>query len=111
VHQFDDVKLGFDTERDQGGSVKGDGDILDAGDDVLVDDDFNSNQISLSYDTEGDQGGSPKGNLTLDIAVAARRRRSRSDPATALPPQCQGLTADGGRFSGSIGALWATGSI
>jgi RHS repeat-associated protein len=53
VQQFDDVKLGFDTERDQGGSVKGDGDILDAGDDVLVDDDFNSNQISLSYDNNG----------------------------------------------------------
>jgi hypothetical protein len=79
VHQFDDVKLGFDNN--------GDGDILDAGDDVLVDDDFNSNQISLSYDDNG--------NLTLDIAVAARRRRLRSDPATALPPQCQGLTADG----------------
>jgi len=79
VHQFDDVKLGFDNN--------GDGDILDAGDEVLVDDNFNSNQISLSHDNNG--------NLTLDIAVAARRRRSRSDPATALPPQCQGLTADG----------------
>ncbi len=50
VHQFDDVKLGFDNN--------GDGDILDAGDDVLVDDDFNSNQISLSYDNNG--------NLTAD---------------------------------------------
>jgi RHS repeat-associated protein len=50
VHQFDDVKLGFDNN--------GDGDILDAGDDVLVDDNFNSNQTSLSYDDNG--------NLTAD---------------------------------------------
>lgn len=51
--------------------------------------------ISRSYGTACDQGGSTQGNLTLDMAVAALRRRSRSDPATALPVQCQGLTAGG----------------
>ena len=33
-------------------------------------------------------------NLTLDIAVAAERQEPSGDPATPLPPQCQGLTAD-----------------
>jgi RHS repeat-associated protein len=79
THEYDDFQAGIDNN--------GDGDIADVGDDVLVSDDFNSNQVSLTYDNNG--------NLTLDIAVAARRRRSRSDPATALPPQCQGLTNDG----------------
>jgi hypothetical protein len=60
VHQWDDFQVGLDTERDQGGSVKGDGDIADAGDDILVSDDFNSNQVSLSYDNNG--------NLTVDTS-------------------------------------------
>jgi RHS repeat-associated protein len=45
VHQWDDFQVGLDNN--------GDGDIADAGDDILVSDDFNSNQVSLSYDNNG----------------------------------------------------------
>ena len=45
VTQFDDFKVGFDNNSD--------GDITDAGDDILVDDDFNSNQTTLTYDDNG----------------------------------------------------------
>ena len=44
-HQFDDVKIGYDNN--------GDGDILDAGDDVQVSDNFSSNVMSLTYDNNG----------------------------------------------------------
>ena len=44
VTQFDDFKVGFDNNDD--------GDIADAGDDILVDDDFNSNQTSFTYDNK-----------------------------------------------------------
>ena len=45
VTQFDDFKVGFDNNSD--------GDIADAGDDILVDDDFNSNAATLTYDDNG----------------------------------------------------------
>ena len=42
VQQYDDVKIGYDTDSDA--------DITDAGDDIQVSDDFNSNVMTLSYD-------------------------------------------------------------
>ena len=45
VQQYDDVKIGYDNN--------GDGDILDAGDDIQVLDPFTSNQMSLTYDHNG----------------------------------------------------------
>ena len=45
TQQFDDVKVGFDNNAD--------GDIDDAGDDIQIDDDFNTNVITLSYDNNG----------------------------------------------------------
>ncbi len=45
AEQFDDFKAGYDTNAD--------GDIADAGDDVQVDDNFDSAAISLSYDNNG----------------------------------------------------------
>ena len=50
VQQYDDVKIGYDTDSDA--------DITDAGDDIQVSDDFNSNVMTLSYDNNG--------NLTSD---------------------------------------------
>jgi YD repeat-containing protein len=50
IQPYDDVKIGYDNN--------GDGDILDAGDDVQVSDNFNSNVMSLTYDDNG--------NLTSD---------------------------------------------
>ncbi len=45
VQQYDAVKIGYDNN--------GDGDILDAGDDLQVSDDFASNVMSLTYDDNG----------------------------------------------------------
>ncbi len=45
VHQWDDFQVGLDNNDD--------GDIADDGDDILVSDDLNSNQVSLSYDNNG----------------------------------------------------------
>jgi hypothetical protein len=45
LQQFDDVQIGYDNN--------GDGDILDAGDELQVDDDFSTNVITLSYDNNG----------------------------------------------------------
>jgi len=42
---YDDVKIGYDEN--------GDGDILDAGDEIQVADSFDSNVVSLSYDNNG----------------------------------------------------------
>ena len=56
AQESDDAKIGYDNNADA--------DILDAGDDIHVDNDFGSNVLSLSYDTAGDQGGSPKANAS-----------------------------------------------
>ena len=45
LQQYDDVKIGYDNN--------GDGDILDAGDDLQVSDNFSSNVMSLTYDNNG----------------------------------------------------------
>jgi RHS repeat-associated protein len=45
IQQYDDVKIGYDNN--------GDGDILDAGDDLQVSDNFSSNVMSLTYDNNG----------------------------------------------------------
>ena len=51
--QCDDVRIGYDNN--------GDGDILDAGDDLQIDDDFSSNQMSLTYDDTLDRASPVKG--------------------------------------------------
>jgi hypothetical protein len=43
--QFDDLKVGYDDNAD--------GDILDAGDYIQIDDDFSSTTLSLTYDNNG----------------------------------------------------------
>ena len=45
VQQYDDVKIGYDSN--------GNGDILDAGDVIQVSDDFNSNVMTLTYGSNG----------------------------------------------------------
>ncbi|MBU0639834.1 MAG: hypothetical protein KKB50_13280 [Planctomycetes bacterium] len=45
TQQFDDVKVGYDNNADA--------DILDAGDEIQIQDDFNSNVMSLSFDNNG----------------------------------------------------------
>ncbi|TWT40548.1 hypothetical protein RAS1_42600 [Phycisphaerae bacterium RAS1] len=45
VQQFDDFKVGYDNNADL--------DIDDGGDDIQIDDDFNSGVISLTYDNNG----------------------------------------------------------
>lgn len=45
TQRFDDFKIGIDNNAD--------GDILDGGDDVQIDDDFNSGVVSLAYDDNG----------------------------------------------------------
>jgi len=80
------VEIGYDTECDQGGSTKGDGDIADAGDDIQIDDDFSSNVMSLSYDNNG--------NLTLDTPPLPKANRSLGDRAAMPRAASQGLTDD-----------------
>jgi len=80
------VKIRYDTECDQGGSTKGDGDITDAGDDIQIDDDFGSNVMSLSYGNNA--------NLTLDTPLPPTADRSLRDRAATPHAASQGLTDD-----------------
>jgi len=51
--KFDNVKIGYDTECDQCGSTKADDDIDDAGDDLVVNEDFGGTGKSIAYDDAG----------------------------------------------------------
>ncbi|MCG3125531.1 MAG: hypothetical protein CHACPFDD_00355 [Phycisphaerae bacterium] len=53
AQDFDDVTIGFDNEGAQGGSPNADLDLDDAGDSIVINDDFASNATSLTYDDNG----------------------------------------------------------
>ena len=50
---IDNLKIGYDTERDQCGSVKADDDILDVGDDLLMNETFASTSVTVTHDHAG----------------------------------------------------------
>jgi len=53
VASFDNLKIGYDTQRDQYGSVKADDDIDDAGDDLVVNETFASTSVTVVHDDAG----------------------------------------------------------
>ena len=107
VTQFDDFQVGIDNN--------GDDDFDDAGDDLLVSDDFNSNAVTLTHDdtlNAADAAARPSSrcderaalgalrpgqasNLTLDTSRPALRDRSRSERRASPAATSQGLTFDG----------------
>ena len=75
AQEFDDVKVGFDNNSD--------GDILDAGDAIRANDDFNSNVVNLVYDDTIDRAALRQrqaGNLTLDTPHPPQADRSAPRP-------------------------------
>jgi len=48
--RFSALKVGYDTGRDQGGSVQADDDIDDGGDDLVVSNPFGSTAITPTHD-------------------------------------------------------------
>lgn len=81
VQEFDDVKIGLDNSSPK------DGDYADAGDSVIIDDNFDSNSTSLTFDDNGNLTDDGIFNFVYDAwnrLVAARTRYASGTTRTTI---------------------------